>query len=291
MWFYTVLLAPIVSALAIVLSKHLLKNMRAGVLTWATYTFSSILVALVAFSSGVPKINSVFFIGIIGSTIFYVVSKVMSFKSMRQADLSLIYPLSSLGPIFTLVVAYFPPLNEKPHWLAIVGILVTLFGCYLLNINSLKNGLLMPIKTIFRNRASTIMFWATLIGSMVAIFDKLAINNTQPINSAFTLFAEDILISLSMLPILLWQDRNFLKPIIKNAKMLSLVVILTGISNLLVMNAMGTTNIAYVATILRTQLLFVLLFSYLMFKDKPKKEIILGSLIMIFGVILIKLGA
>lgn len=291
MWFYTVLLVPIVSALAIVLSKKLLQNMRAGVLAWATYTFSSILVAFVAFSSGIPQINSIFFIGIIGSTVFYIITKVMALKAMRVADLSLIYPLSILGPIFTLVIAFFPPLNEKPHWLAIVGILVTLLGCYLLNINSLKNGLLMPIRTIFHNRASIIMFWATVIGSLVAVFDKIAINNTKPINAAFALFAEDILISISMLPILFWQDKNFLKPILKNAKILSIIVLLTGISNILAMNAMGTTNIAFVLTILRTQVLFVLLFSYLMFKDKPKKEIILGSLIMIFGVILIKLGA
>lgn len=42
--------------------------------------------------------------------------------------------------------------------------------------------------------------------------------------------------------------------------------------------------------VLKTQVLFVLLFSYLTFKDKPRLETLIGSAIMIAGVVLIKIG-
>lgn len=55
-------------------------------------------------------------------------------------------------------------------------------------------------------------------------------------------------------------------------------------------SALGGGDVGLVATILKTQVLFVLLFSYIAFKDKPKLETLIGSLVMITGVVLIKIG-
>ena len=55
-------------------------------------------------------------------------------------------------------------------------------------------------------------------------------------------------------------------------------------------SAIGGGSIGLVATILKTEVLFVLLFSYIAFKDKPKFETLMGSVVMIAGVVLIKIG-
>jgi uncharacterized membrane protein len=62
-------------------------------------------------------------------------------------------------------------------------------------------------------------------------------------------------------------------------------------STILAFSAVGGGSVGLVATILKTQILLVLLFSYLAFKDKPKPETLIGSIIMILGVVLIKVGS
>jgi drug/metabolite transporter (DMT)-like permease len=291
MWFYLLLLSPIISALAVVLTKKLIHHLRAGVLTWATYVFSNLIVGLVLLKEGIPSINWFFIIGILGSDLFFTIYKVFSFKAIRNANLSLVYPLSSLGPIFSLIFAFFPPLSEKPSLISLIGVIITIAGCYLLNVQSLRGGILKPLKAIWENKNSFLMLIAIIIGSISAIFDKVAMKNTYPTNSTYVLFIENLFIGIGLLPILYRQDKNFLKPVVKHYKSLLLLGTLLGSASIFVFKAMSVTNIAFALTIVRTQILFVLLFSWLFFGDKPKKEVIFGSMIMILGVVLIKLGA
>jgi drug/metabolite transporter (DMT)-like permease len=201
-WFYLALLTPIISALAVIISKNVLKNIRAGVLMWFVFLFSNIVVVYFAFKDPLPKINYLFFIGILGSALFYCLTKIMSYKAIRGADLSLVYPLVALGPIFTLFLAMLPPVSEFPSLLAFSGIIISLFGCYILNLSSINQGIFKPLKAIYDNKNSWLMFWSVAIGSVVIVFDKLAINNTFPKSPALVLLMESIPISLGLLPII-----------------------------------------------------------------------------------------
>ena len=60
-------------------------------------------------------------------------------------------------------------------------------------------------------------------------------------------------------------------------------------SNILAFIALQNGNPGLVASVFRTQVFFVLLFSFIFFKDKPKTETIIGSIIMIAGLVVIKL--
>ena len=204
--------------------------------------------------------------------------------------MSPIYPLVSLGPIFTLLVAFLPPLNEKPGLIAIVGILVTLFGTYVLNVSNAKEGLLKPIKLLFENKASALMIFSVLVGSVVVVFDKLAINNTLPKSTTFVLLVENILVIVGLLPILYLKTRNFAREIFDNKKLFIILGVLNAFSTIFAFSATGGGDVGIVSTIFKAQLLFVLLFSFLFFKDRPKFETIIGSIIMILGVVLIKIG-
>ena len=209
---------------------------------------------------------------------------------MRIADLSAIWPLISLGPIFTLLIALLPPLSERPSLMATVGVFVTLAGIYILNATKSKEGLLEPIKSLFRNRASFLMMVSVLTNSVVIVFDKLAINNTLPQNTTFTLFIENLMVIFGLLPLLYVRNKKFYRQITSNTKLFLLLGILNAFSTILAFWAVGGGNVGLVATVLKTQVLFVLLFSYITFKDKPKLETLIGSVVMIAGVIFIKIG-
>ena len=131
---------------------------------------------------------------------------------------------------------------------------------------------------------------SVLTNSVVIVFDKLAINNTFPQNTTFTLFVENLMVIFGLLPLLYARNKDFYQQITSNAKSFLLLGILSAVSTILAFSAVGGGSVGLVATILKTQVLFVLLFSYIAFKDKPKLETLIGSVVMIAGVVLIKIG-
>jgi uncharacterized membrane protein len=290
MWFYIALATSLISAVSIVFNKKILRGVSPYVLTWCTLLLATPIIAIFAMREGIPSLNKLFFIGVVGSVLFYAISTIIQFRAMKIADLSAIYPLVCLGPVFTLLAAFFPPLNEELGFIAIIGILVTLSGTYILNVSNAKEGLLKPIKLLFKNKASALMIFSVLIGSVVVVFDKLAINNTLPKNTTFVLLVENILVIIGLLPILFLRNKNFVREIFDNKKLFIVLGVLNAFSTILAFLAVGGGSVGIVSTILKVQLLFVLLFSFLFFKDKPKLETIIGSLIMILGVVLIKIG-
>ena len=290
MWFYTALLTSVVSAGAVIISKKLIKDVSASVLTWATLVLATPIIFIFAFRDGLPQLNYLFYLGVLGSVFFYIISQVVGFKALRIADLSAIYPLISLGPIFSLLIALLPPLSERPSLLATEGVFVTLVGVYILNATKSKEGLLEPIKSLFKNKASLLMIASVLTNGVVIVFDKLAINNTLPQNTTFTLFIENLMVIFGLLPVLYVRNKNFHRQITGNIKLFLLLGLINAVSTMLGFSAIGGGNVGLVATIFKTQVLFVLLFSYIAFKDKPKLETLIGSLVMITGVVLIKIG-
>ena len=66
--------------------------------------------------------------------------------------------------------------------------------------------------------------------------------------------------------------------------------VLSAVGNGLGFVSIGGGNVGIVSAIFRTQIFFALLFGFLFFKDKPKFETIVGSIIMILGVVIIKIG-
>lgn len=291
MWFYVALSASLVSAIATIYNKKILDGISSSVLFWCTLVLSTPFIAFFAIKEGIPSFNLLFVLGIIGSVLFYTTHKLTQFRAMKLSDLSEIYPLVSLGPIFTLFIAFSPPLNERPSSLAIIGLIITLFGVYFLNATKAKENLLKPIKLLFTNKASALMMISVLVDSVVIIFDKIAINNITPKNTTFVVLVENILIILGFLPVLYLRNRNFTKEIFSHKKIFIVLALLNVIGTILAFSAVGGGNVAIVATIFRAQIVFVLLLSYLFLKDKPRSEIILGTLIMIVGVVLIKIGS
>lgn len=291
MWFYKSLLFSIVSAIIVIVSKKILNKVSATFLTWATLLLATPIIFMFTIKDGLPSLNSLFFIGIIGSVAFYTVAKVIGFKAIRMADLSSIYPLTSLGPIFTLSVALLPPLSEIPKLLAVIGVFITLIGCYILNLKATKKGIFGPLSQLWHNKASLLMLLAILIDSVIIIFDKIAIKNTFPQNTTFTLLIENIVIIFGLLPFLYFRDRNFLDQMFNNTKLFILLGLLNAVATILAFSAVGEGNVSLVKTLMQTEILFVLLLSLFFFKDKPKRETVIGSIIMIVGVLLIKISS
>ena len=124
----------------------------------------------------------------------------------------------------------------------------------------------------------------------VSAFDKIAINGTSPQNAIFALFFENIVVVFGMLPYLFFKRKDVFSQISMNKWPLLSLGVLAAISTYLGFTSIGGGNVGIVSALFRTQIFFALLFSFLFFKDKPKFETIIGSIVMILGVVLIKIG-
>jgi len=123
----------------------------------------------------------------------------------------------------------------------------------------------------------------------VSAFDKIAIKGTSPQNEIFTLFFENVLIVVGMFPYFLSKWKSVASQISISKWPLLLLGLLSAASNGLGVLSIGGGNVGIVAAVLRTQIFFALLFGFIFFKDKPKLETIIGTLLMILGLVAIKL--
>lgn len=290
MWFYAAIGMACVSGIFTILAKHTLKTISPIILFWVVTLVSIPFVFLTTQKNELPGIDSYFIYAVIGAIIFYIFAKIIFNTVIKEADLSDVHPLLAIGPIFTLLFSLII-FSDKLSLLQIVGTIVTILGTYTLNISTAHKGYLEPFKILFKNKLALWMLVSVFLGSIVPIFDKLAINHTYPQDPIFTLLVENIFIVIALMP---WiaSKRNTAFAEIKAHKVLILLLgILGATSNMLAMYALTGSNPGVITSLMRTQIFFVLFFSYIFFGDKPKNETILGTVIMILGVIITKLGS
>jgi drug/metabolite transporter (DMT)-like permease len=290
MWFYIALFAALVSGILVVLNKRILSRVDPIILFWTMIVVSTILMAFFALKNGIPNLGWLFFVGVVCSTIFYTLSRVLQFKAIKDAPISHIYPIIVLSPIFTTTLAFLPPLSERPSVIALVGSLVSLIGVYTINVSRAREGLLEPFKILFKNKSSLLMLVSVITIGFVSVFDKIAITGTAPKNIIFTLFTENVVIIIGLLPYLFARRKEVASQISSNKWSLLMLGILFALGNILSFVSIGSGSVSIAAALFRTQVFFALLFSYILFRDKPKLETIIGSLILILGVILVKIG-
>jgi drug/metabolite transporter (DMT)-like permease len=289
MWFYAAISMAFLSGLYVVISKHTLRAISPIIFFWSVLLISTPIVFIYAWKDGFPKLTLLFFVGVLGSVIFYTISKLWFYKIIKDSHLSQVHPLVSLSPIITLLFAI-PILGERPSGLAVVGSMVSLLGVYVLNISSLREGLFEPFKILFRNKMAFLMLASVMVGGIVSVFDKLAINNTTPNNSAFALLMEDIVIVVGLLPYMYSKRKIVFTEIFSNKKFIILLGIIGAASNILGFIALDHADSGIATAVFRTQTFFVLFFSFLFFKDRPKLETVIGATIMIAGLLIIKLA-
>ena len=129
-----------------------------------------------------------------------------------------------------------------------------------------------------------------IIMPLTTIFDKIGLRNIQPVNQSFLLLMENILTVILLGVYMTGKDKNWVKELKTNFWTLSLNGVAYMALSLLFLYGITTGAVALVSGVKKLEVFFVLLLGWFLFKDKPKKEVWVGSLIMLVGVILIKLG-
>lgn len=181
-------------------------------------------------------------------------------------------------------------LNEKIKLLPFLGLILIVFGGYFLKIKEAKEDILKPLKIIFTNKNTFYYLLAMMIMPFTSFFDKIGLLNLEHVNQTFLLFWENILLAVLLAGYMTHKDKAWIKDLKINFRVLFINGAVYTTLALLYLYAITTGALALVSGVKKIEILFVLLLGWFLFKDKPKREVWVGSLIMLVGVALIKLS-
>jgi len=289
MWFWYALLSGLVSAVSVILNKKALKNINASLVSWALFAFSIPFLIYPAFKDGIPKVNNLFWIVITASVVSFAYAKTLSLKSLKGSLMSEVVPLIFFAVLFQYIYGLIF-LSESLKIIPIIGLILIVVGGYTLKVEEAKEDFFKPFKLLATNKNSLMYLIAMIIMPLTTIFDKIGLKNIQPVNQSFLLLVEDILIVILLGIYMTGKDKNWVKELKTNFWTLSLNGIAYMALSLLFLYGITTGAVALVSGVKKLEVFFVLIFGWLLLGDKPKKGVWLGSLIMLFGVILIKIG-
>lgn len=244
-----------------------------------------ILIPLSFLTHSFHSVNSVFWIALLVTSALNTITSILFVKAIKDSPLSLTLPIVTLTPLFLLISSPFI-VGELPKPLGVVGIISTVIGSYILNLSKRIHGPLEPIFSIFKEEGPRLMLIIAIIWSVTSNIDKIAVRNSNPI--LFSLVST--IVVLLFLTIVLQIKKTSFNTIFRNSKVLAPIGFASGLSTVFQMIAISITLVPNVITVKRTSAIFGTIWGKLFFKEENIKERLIGTIIMVLGVVLIVLA-
>ncbi len=286
LWFIFSILAAYFESMKDVFSKKGLKNIDEYIVAWSFSLFGLPLLIPLLFFIEIPFLGPEFWRTLFIVSLLDLVAIIIYMKAIKHSDLSVTVPMIAFTPLFLLITSPIM-LGEFPDIFGLLGIILIVLGSYVLNIKEKKKGYLVPFKALIKDNGPRLMLIVAFIWAITSNYHKIGILNSSVL---FWVISKQIAIVILMLPIILSRSRKNIGKIKTNVKALAPIGLFSALTLIFQMTAISMTLVAYVISIKRTSTVMTVLFGYLIFKEKGVKERILGSIIMILGVVLISLS-
>lgn len=283
MWFYYALITAFSQATSDAITKKTLQRADEYIVAWLRLLSSVPYLIIALFIIEIPKTDSTFWTALISALPLEVTAFILYIRALKESPLSLTIPFLAFTPVF-LIFTSFLILGELPDKSGAAGVILITAGAYTLNLHMRKKGLFKPIKAIIKERGSLMMLIVSFIYSITSSIGKLAILHSSPTFFGAVYF---LILTLAFTPVVMLKSRNNLSQIIKNYKFFGLLGFFHSIMIITHMIAMSLTQVTYMIAVKRTSLLFSVGYGYLLFKEEKVRERLLGSILMIIGVVLI----
>lgn len=291
MWFWLAIISSIIATVSVLLQKKMLGSMRTLIVLWALSAFPVPVLTLWVLAEGIPRVDTFFYIGTIGSAVVFTVGKIISLMVIKRTELSQIIPLTVFSSLFTYLFGIII-LNEVLTIYAVAGIVLVGIGTYFLHIPASFSfrELSKPLKILLTNKLAYAYVIAMLFIGSSAIFDKVGITHSFPVSPAAALLAECIVMTVIMSILLIRFEKKWISILNENFSVLSFSGFLYAIQGLTIFTAFSRGPVALVTSVNRLQILFILLASIYVFREKPSRFVWIGSLFMIAGTLLIRIS-
>jgi len=268
-------------SLADVFSKKALASSEDAVIVWVREGYALPFLALGFLFIPVPALDKIFWRTVAVMLPLEIAGLVLYVKAIRISPLSLTVPFMALSPVFIIVFAFIF-LGEWPTRGGLGGIVLIAAGAYLLNASASSRGFLAPVKAAFKEPGSLLMMVVALIYSITSTLGKVAVQHSSPV---FFGFAYPFMLALVMGAYLIWRGRFLL--VFSRPRAFLPIGFFTAVMISTHFMAINLTQVAYMISVKRTSLLWSVLMGRLIFKEANLGDRLLGSAVMLAGVMLI----
>lgn len=286
LWFFVALISAIGQSGIEILGKKTLEKTEQLNISFSIVFFALPFTTPILFFGYLPsEIPLIIWFVLAGSTISTVLVLLFLIKSIKFSPLSKSIPMFAFTPVFLLITSPLI-LQEIPSTLGIIGTILIVMGVYFLHFSNNEN-LLFPFKQIWREKGPVFALLASFIVGIGANFDKIGIENSNPI---FWVVLVNISSSLVLGSIILITNKDRLKQISFPLKPLIIIGGLTALTQISLMYAFTLTIVPYAIAIKRSHILFSSLMGFAFFKERFAIRKLASIIIMIVGMILILLA-
>ena len=283
MWFVFAILGALFDALHFALVKRFLKEINQFVLACVSFFIVSVILFVISIIKGIPEISPSFYIAVLATVVLNILITIFYYRALKITDLSLAVPMSSFTPVF-LIVTSFIILREFPSNFGIIGIILIVFGSYILNMKGSDKKFLDPIKNILTNKGVLMVLIIAFLASISTNFDKLVVTNSDAVFGSAVAY---LLLAVSFFIISIYKKYE-IRNIVRNNLYKFFVVGLPIVFVVIFINLAYTMQIvSYVISLKRLSIIFSVLFGVLFFKEKNILRRSIGALIMLAGAIII----
>src|SRR6266702_5336195 len=313
MWAFLALSATVLTSILPILNKLLLRDARPALIAWAINAASLPLLAMgtlfftqctietdrlsLTCSAHWPHIDAVFVAALLGSALLNWAATLLSSHALSRADASLVSPLLTFNPAFTLLVALVM-LGEIPGLQQVLGVAIILFGAYLLEVREARTGLLTPLLILVRRPGAALAIVASMLWGTTTVLEKLAIEHVRPPSGPLVALVGTTITVVLLTP-------NALAPLFRSDNSatradtskqpglfgglgvhrpaLLAAAIIAGIAPLFGFTAIALGLVGYVTALFKLSAVFTVLWAWLFLGEGNLRSRLLGALVMILG--------
>ena len=287
MWAILALGAALLTSFNPILYKRILKDVDPITIVWAVTLLGLPLLGIFTLSltPQPPRLDWIFLFAVIASAGLNVVAHVASTRALKLEDVSLVTPMLTFSPAFTVLIAALF-LGETPSMRGWIGVGLLLMGAYWLNPSS-KEDWLTPFKSLSLKPGILLVLLAGLLWAITPIFEKVAIQHTAPSSPQFAAFVVEFLLVLLLTVPVVHRDKSSLANLRLHRRELFLAGLIAGSAPILGYTAFSLGFVGYVTTMFKFSSAIMVIWAALFLKEHDLRSRLSASLLMVAGGILI----
>lgn len=296
-WFLFTFLSAFFDSVKNVLSKKCLQKIDEHIVVWS-YSFSTVFfLAPFLFFVEIPPLENKFWGALFIGGCLNLLAGILYMRAIKCSSLSKTIPLTCFAPVFVVIISPIV-LGEHSKLFDVVGVLTVVSGAYILNNNEVNGGYLAPLKSIFNEQGSQLMLCVTFLWGISSAVDKIGIKSSSPFLWTLAIY---IFMTLATFPIVLskyrlltalskYRSLTETRQIGSSFIFLVLIGLLVALIGIFQMKAISLTVVSRVEALKLTNVLITILLDRIFFKEKMSEKRLVGTAIMIVGVLFITLS-
>jgi drug/metabolite transporter (DMT)-like permease len=286
-WFALALVAALCQVLRNTVMKRLGHSLDEYINVWGRFTFLLPFAAFFVWYNGVPVIKPGFAWACLTFAVCQVISTVSLSKALKLADISMVTALWKVSLLILVILGYLT-LKETPTVLGVAGIVISMIGVYLLNVNRAHITWWAPLTVLVTDRGLRWTLLAALFFAPSVITIKWAMQCSDPYMGTLGGYcAASVLVT----PIVLVTSRRHFAEVPRYWKAFVSFGLFAALTTVTQGRAYLLTLSSYVEAVKQVEILFALAIGIAVFGEKQTaRDIVPGALVMLAGVVLLSLA-